>query len=127
VDSREARVAKNEAMHRAVNREIEHAAEDFGERGGDTIEVLCECGQPGCKSLLSLTIGDYDRLHGQRDLVLRRHANDKRVVAAGVFPLLDTGPCDDRVGRGDRNDRDPNELHVALSSSAAVSGATGLM
>jgi len=55
-------VAKNEAMHRAVNREIEHAAEDFGERGGDTIEVLCECGQPGCKSLLSLTIGDYDRV-----------------------------------------------------------------
>ena len=60
-------MAKNEAMHRAVNREIEHAAEDFGERGGDTIEVLCECGQPGCTSLLSLTIGDYDRVHGQRD------------------------------------------------------------
>jgi hypothetical protein len=84
VDSREARVAKNEAMHRAVNREIEHVAEDFGERGGDTIEVLCECGQPGCKSLLSLTIGDYDRVHGQRDrfVVARGHvdAELERVV-----------------------------------------------
>jgi hypothetical protein len=67
VDSREDRVAKNEAMHRAVNREIEHVAEDLCERGADTIEVLCECGQPGCTSLLSLTIGDYDRVHGQRD------------------------------------------------------------
>jgi predicted nuclease with RNAse H fold len=67
VDSREERVAKNEAMHRAVNREIEQVAEDLGERGANTIEVLCECGQPGCTSLLSLTIGDYDRVHGQRD------------------------------------------------------------
>jgi hypothetical protein len=67
VESREDRVAKNEAMHRAVNREIENVAEDFGERGADTIEVLCECGQQGCTSLLSLTIADYDRAHGQRD------------------------------------------------------------
>ena len=67
MDSREDRVAKNEAMHRAVNREIEQVAENFGEGGADTIEVLCECGQPGCTSLLSLTIGDYDRVHDQRD------------------------------------------------------------
>lgn len=67
MDSREERVARNEAMHRAVNREIENVAEGFGERAADTIEVLCECGQPGCTSLLSLTIRDYDRVHGQRD------------------------------------------------------------
>ena len=60
-------MAKNEAMHRAVNREIENVAEDFGERGGDMLEVLCECGQPGCTSLLLVTIRDYDRVHGQRD------------------------------------------------------------
>jgi len=64
-------------MHRAVNREIENIAEDFGERGGDTLEVLCECGQPGCTSLLSMTIRDYDRVHGQRDrfIVARGHVN----------------------------------------------------
>ena len=77
-------MAKNEAIYRAVNREIEHIAEDSGERGGDTIEVLCECGQPECESLLSLTIGDYDRVHGQRDrfAVARGHvdAELERVV-----------------------------------------------
>jgi hypothetical protein len=79
VDSREKRVAKNEAMHRAVNREIENAAEDLGEREKDTIEVLCECGRPGCTSLLALTIGDYDRVHGQRDrfIVARGHVDPK--------------------------------------------------
>ena len=77
-------MAKNEAVHRAVNREIEHVAEDFGERGADTIEVLCECGQPRCTSLLSLTIGDYDRVHGQRDrfIVAQGHVDPEleRVV-----------------------------------------------
>lgn len=73
--SREERVAKNEAMHRAVNREIENVAQSLGERGGNTIEVLCECGQPGCTSLLSLTIGDYDRVHGQRDRFIVAHGH----------------------------------------------------
>jgi hypothetical protein len=87
VDSREERVAKNEAMHRAVNREIENVAEDVGERGEDTIEVLCECGQPGCTSLLSLTIRAYDRVHGQRDrfIVVPGHMDPEleRVVEEG--------------------------------------------
>jgi hypothetical protein len=84
VDSREERVAKNEAMHRAVNREIENVVEDFGDRGGDTIEVLCECGQPGCTSLLSPTIAEYDRAHRQADrfIVAPEHVDPKleRVV-----------------------------------------------
>jgi hypothetical protein len=77
-------VAKNEAMYRAVNRELEQIAEGLGERGGDTIEVLCECGQPDCESLLSLRIADYDRVHGERDrfVVARGHvdAQLERVV-----------------------------------------------
>jgi hypothetical protein len=84
VDSRLDRVAKNEAMHRAVNREIENVAEDLGERDGDTFEVLCECGQPGCTSLRLVTIRDYDRVHGQRDrfIVARGHMDPEleRVV-----------------------------------------------
>jgi hypothetical protein len=84
VDSREARVARNEAMYRAVNREIEHIAEGLGENGDDPIEVLCECGQPDCQSLLSLSIADYDRVHSERDrfVVARGHvdAELERVV-----------------------------------------------
>lgn len=81
-------------MHRAVNREIESVAEGFGERGGDTIEVLCECGQPGCKSLLTVTIGDYDRVHGQRDrfIVARGHMDpelERFVEEADQYLVVD--------------------------------------
>jgi hypothetical protein len=77
VDSRESRVAKNEAMYRAVNREIEHTAKELGERARDTIQVLCECGQPDCASLLSLSIAEYDRVHGEKDrfVVARGHVD----------------------------------------------------
>ena len=94
MDSRADRVAKNEAMHRAVNREIENVAEDFGERGGDTIDVLCECGQPGCTSLLSLTIADYDRVHGQRDRFIVAHGHmdpelERVVEESGEYLVVD--------------------------------------
>ena len=68
---------KNEALLRATNREIERASEELGETGGSEIEVLCECGREGCRAVLSLTIGEYDRIHSERDrfIVLPGHEN----------------------------------------------------
>lgn len=72
VDARDKRVAKNEAVVRAVNRKIEQASEEIGD--GD-LEVLCECGRDGCHGAIAVTVADYDRVHGQRDrfLVLPGH------------------------------------------------------
>jgi hypothetical protein len=67
VDTRPDRVARNEAMYRAVNREIEQASEQTGRGGDDQLEVLCECGEDGCSSTLALTITEYDQTHRQRD------------------------------------------------------------
>ena len=67
MDARHERVARNEAMYRAVNRELEQASEDAGRDAGDQVEVLCECGEDGCSATLALTIADYDEAHGQRD------------------------------------------------------------
>jgi hypothetical protein len=67
VDIRPDRVARNEAMYRAVNREIERASEQTGRAGDDQLEVLCECGEDGCSSTLALTITEYDQTHRQRD------------------------------------------------------------
>jgi hypothetical protein len=67
VDTRDDRVARNEAMYRAVNREIERASEDAGVGSDDQLEVLCECGQEGCSTTLAVTITEYDEAHGQRD------------------------------------------------------------
>ncbi len=59
------RVAKNEAVFRAVNREIERVSEELGSIG--ELEVLCECGRDGCDALLSLSVSDYERAHFQDD------------------------------------------------------------
>src|SRR6266545_4657795 len=78
------RQARNEALFRATNREIERANEELGEGANSEIEVLCECGREGCRAVLSLTIGAYDRIHGERDrfIVLPGHEDTKieRVV-----------------------------------------------
>lgn len=67
VDGRHERIARNEAMYRAVNRELEEASEDAGGGPDAPLEILCECGEPGCNTMLTLTIGEYDEAHGQRD------------------------------------------------------------
>ena len=67
MDARHERVARNEAVYRAVNREIEHTSEEFGEGPQDRIEALCECGQDGCSATIEITIAEYDEVHRQRD------------------------------------------------------------
>jgi hypothetical protein len=67
VDAREERVARNEAMYRTVNREMEYAARQLGDQADDELEIICECGRPDCTATLTITIGDYDDVHRQRD------------------------------------------------------------
>jgi hypothetical protein len=65
MNPRDERIAKNEAVFRAANREIEEADKEAG--GDGVLEVLCECGQEGCSGLISLTVADYDSVHSQED------------------------------------------------------------
>ncbi len=67
MDDRHERIAKNEAMFRSVNREIEQTSEQFGEGPEDSIEVLCECGKDPCSATIELTIAEYDEAHRERD------------------------------------------------------------
>jgi hypothetical protein len=67
MDPREERVAKNEATYRAANRELERVARQAGEAADDPLEVVCECGQPSCSAVVTLTIGEYDDAHRERD------------------------------------------------------------
>ena len=65
MDPRDERIAKNEAVFRAANREIEEADREAG--GDGVLEVLCECGREGCSGLISLTVADYNGVHSQED------------------------------------------------------------
>jgi hypothetical protein len=90
VDKREERIAKNETVFRAANREIEQAEGDAGPEA--QIEVLCECGRPGCSGVIALTVADYDGVHTQADrfVVLPGHESPEieRVVEERVGYLV---------------------------------------
>ena len=77
MNEREERIAKNETVFRAANREIEHAEQEEGGGTHRPIEVLCECGRPGCTGLISLTIAQYNDVHSEADrfVVVRGHEN----------------------------------------------------
>jgi hypothetical protein len=64
-------------MFRTVNRELEHATREAGGGPGDQLEVLCECGDEGCKAMVSLTLSEYEEIHRQPDrfVVLPGHEN----------------------------------------------------
>jgi hypothetical protein len=75
MDPRDERIAKNEAVFRAANRELEQATEEAG--GDGVLDVLCECGQEGCSGLIRLTVAEYDGVHSQDDrfIVVPGHEN----------------------------------------------------
>lgn len=68
---REERVAKNEALHRDMNEEIEasyesHPAEDY-------MDIVCECGLSECDVFLKVTKVEYERVRGDpRQFVIFR-------------------------------------------------------
>ena len=65
MDERDERIAKNETMFRAANREL--ADQEEGGGADQLIEVLCECGRQGCSGVIALTVADYDGVHSQDD------------------------------------------------------------
>jgi hypothetical protein len=103
VDERHERIAKNETVFRAANREIEQAVQEAGGGTHQLIEVLCECGRQGCRGVISVTVADYDGVHAQDDrfVVLRGHESTEveRVVEerAGYIVVDKIGEAEDIV------------------------------
>jgi len=58
LDSRQQRVAKNEALFRDVNERIEEVNEKLG--SADVSDFLCECGDDDCTKPISLSLQEYE-------------------------------------------------------------------
>jgi len=94
MDPRQERAARNEAMYKAVNRQIEEESRETGSGPGGELEVLCECGQEGCNAVVALTISEYDEAHqqGDRFIVFAGHEDPsiERVVSrSGEYVVVD--------------------------------------
>ncbi len=92
------RVAKNETVFRAVNREIERASEEA--RDAD-LEVLCECGAEGCQGLIGLPASEYERVHGQRDRFVVLPGHDTSEIER-VVERTDRYVIVDKIGEAER-------------------------
>ena len=101
MDERDERIAKNETVLRATNRELERADQEEGARVDQVIEVLCECGRQGCDGVIRVTVVEYDRAHSQADrfVVLPGHESTEieKVVEerAGYFVVDKVGEAED--------------------------------
>jgi hypothetical protein len=60
VDSRQQRVAKNEALFRRVNERIEEINEAL--TGDSESDFLCECGNDDCTTPVGLTLSEYEEV-----------------------------------------------------------------
>ena len=62
LDERERRLAKNEALFRDINEEIEAVAFRLGSDDEHVYEFLCECANVDCDLRLALSLDDYERV-----------------------------------------------------------------
>jgi hypothetical protein len=108
---RERQAALNQALRREVN---ERRTED-GE-GADVVQFVCECSDPACEELVSLTIDEYEFIrHVPIRLVVRpghMHHETERVLVEepGRFLIIEKfGPPGDVIAhldpRGPKRER----------------------
>ena len=60
MDTRQQRVAKNEALFREVNERIKDV--NFSHVGTGEHDFLCECGDDDCTAPISLTLAEYEHV-----------------------------------------------------------------
>jgi hypothetical protein len=94
VDERLERIAKNEAVFRATNRELQAAQQEVDGGADQPLEVLCECGRQGCSGVITLTIVEFERVHSEDDrfVVLRGHESpeiERVVEERGDYLVVD--------------------------------------
>jgi hypothetical protein len=74
VDSRQQRVAKNEALFRRVNERIEEINEALV--GDSESDFLCECGSDDCTAPVNLTVSEYEEVRSNPTHFLIAHGHD---------------------------------------------------
>jgi hypothetical protein len=79
MDERGARVGKNEALFRNVNERIEQLNELFA-TVTDTFEVICECGDSGCVTQISIATDAYERVRTDATLFIVAPGHEKSEI-----------------------------------------------
>ena len=76
MEERESRVGVNEALFRAVNERIEDLNESFA-TVTERFEIICECGDSGCVTQISIARDAYERVRTGATLFLVAPGHEK--------------------------------------------------
>src|SRR5262249_59162763 len=76
------------AIYRDANERIKSAAEEY-EVGGP-IPFICECADPECRSVVLLTMSEYEEIRAQPNHFLNLPGHDE--IAAGHTETVRTAP-----------------------------------
>ena len=96
MDSREARLARNQAIFRELNERVAHS--DKRSQSADPHVFLCECANADCTTRVYLTLRDYQRVRANplRFVVAHGHQGpdiERVVQIASRFLVVEkTGP-----------------------------------
>lgn len=74
-DERGRRVGVNEALFREVNEQIRSLVDENG-ADGNSITVICECGDADCTERLELLFSDYERVRSDSRLYVVARGHD---------------------------------------------------
>jgi hypothetical protein len=72
------RIARNQALFRSVNEQIEATNEKFSVSIGDRVDFVCECADDRCMERIAVTLDRYEDL--------RRYPTHFIVLAGHVYP-----------------------------------------
>jgi hypothetical protein len=114
--------ARNQVLFREVNERIEQIAEGFGSDGQDSF--LCECRNPECTQVTTLTRAEYERIreYGNHFAVALNHENPEAetiVEENDRFAVVESyGGDASRIAR----ETDPRSQAHAHARAAAAGG-----
>lgn len=81
----ERRLAENEVLFKAINKEVEGFMHDLGTQHLVLVPFFCECSDMKCRERIELSAAEYERIHQtpKRFIVLNGHERPaiERVVA----------------------------------------------
>ena len=82
-DAQRSRVGVNEALFRKVNERVEELNESFA-TVTERFEIVCECGDPGCVTQISVTKPTYEQVRADPALFIVAPGHEKPEVEAVV-------------------------------------------
>jgi len=74
VSERAERIARNEALFRAVNERVAQVSQLDGE--GEPVEFICECGDADCVEAVPLTLDEYETVRSSASLFVLRPGHE---------------------------------------------------